>query len=103
MAAPTLVDLENFVGRALDTDRALAALDMVTAYARAYTRGRGFTDGEPADDISAVIVGAAARLMANPSGAVVESIGEYSVRYSEVQGFNLVEQLVLNGYRRRAT
>lgn len=103
MAAPTLVDLENYVGRDLDTIKALQHLEMVTAFARAYTRGRGFTDGVPADDIAAVIVTATARLIANPEGTITETVGSFAIRYSDVQGFNLVEQMVLNSYRRRAS
>jgi len=103
VAAPTVADLERFIGRDVDLEKAVGHLDMVTAFARAYTRGRGFTDGVPADDIAAVIVTAAARMMANPEGTITETVGAFAIRYSEVQGFNLVEQMVLNGYRRRAS
>lgn len=103
MAAPTVGDLERFIGRTVNVEHALHHMEMVTSFARAYTRGRGFTDGVPADDIAAVIVTATARMMANPEGMITETVGSYSVRYSEVQGFNLVEQMVLNGYRRRAS
>lgn len=103
MSTPTVQDLQQFVGRDLDTLQAISHLEMVTAFARAYTRGRGFTDGEPADDIAAVIVTCAARMMANPEGTIYETIGPYSVRHPEVHGFNLLEQVVLNGYRRRAS
>lgn len=103
MAAPTVYDIEQFLGRSVDTSMAYQHLDTVTAFARAYTRGRGFTDGEPADDIAAVVVTAAARLLANPAGTVFESIGDYQIRHGQFQGFNLVELAVLNGYRRRAT
>ena len=45
MAVVTITDLELFLGRSVDASQAYAHLDTVTAFARAYTRGRGFTDG----------------------------------------------------------
>ncbi len=102
MTAPSLSDLEMFLGRDLDEVQALAHLDIVTTFARAYTRGRGFTDGEPADDIATVIVTAVSRLLGNPEGTITETIGSYSVRHAGFNGFNLVELAVLNNYRRRA-
>ena len=103
MPGATLDDLERFLGRDLDVTQALQHLDMMTAFARAHTRGRGFTDGVPADDIATVIVTATARLMANPQGTVAETTGPFSIRYGEIHGFNLMELAVLNGYRRRAS
>jgi hypothetical protein len=41
------------------------AVPVITVMARAYTRGNGFDDGEPNDEIAAVITLAAARLAAN--------------------------------------
>lgn len=102
MAVVTITDLELFLGRSVDASQAYAHLDTVTAFARAYTRGRGFTDGEPADDIATVIVTAVSRLLGNPEGTITESIGSYSVRHAGFNGFNLVELAVLNNYRRRA-
>lgn len=102
MSAPTIRDLELFLGRTVGVGEATAALQTMTQFARAYTRGRGFTDGIPADDIAAVIVTATARLMANPEGHLMETVGSFSVQYGRFQGFNLLELAVLNNYRRTA-
>lgn len=103
MTEPTPSDVELFLGREVDPAQAFAHLATVTAFARAYTRGRGFTDGGvPADDIATVIVTATSRLLANPTDIQTEQIGSYSIRYGGFQGFNLVEMAVLNNYRRRA-
>ena len=81
-------------------------IPIITAMAKAYTRGRGFTDdyGEPNEEISAVIITAAARLAANGQGLA------WRYKVDEVErefrgGFNgwtLAEQYVLNRYRVRA-
>jgi hypothetical protein len=98
----TAYDLAEFVGPSPD-HRLRRSLELVTAFARAYTRGRGFDDeGRPEPDIAAAIVTAAARLTSNPTGVITETMGDYSVRYGAFQGFNLVELAVLNAYRRRA-
>lgn len=96
------VQIAAFLDSADDPDLvALAAQHgaVMTALVRAYTRGVGFVDGVPAEPIRAVIVAASARLVANPEqvDAYVSGAG---VR-GGFTGFNLVEQAVLNGYRRR--
>jgi len=45
-----------------------AAVAQITVMVRAYTRGRGFIDGIPNEELSAAITTAAARLAANGSG-----------------------------------
>lgn len=87
---------------ACSTDDAVieAAVDQITAMARAYTRGRGFVDGEPNDDISAVIVVASARLHANV-GQIGADMGQRSVR-AGFQGWSMAELGVLHRYRVRA-
>lgn len=73
---------------------------IITAMARAYTRGGGFTDGAPNEEVDAVITTATARLVANP-----EQI-DYSIGGTRIgrgfQGWSLGETAVLNRYRRRA-
>ncbi len=96
-------DVAAFLGQ--DGDTALVALadqhvSIVTALARSYTRGKGFTAGEPAEDVAAVIVTATARLMANP-----EQLGYQRGSVSLAGGFtgwSLAETFVLNRYRKRA-
>lgn len=76
------------------------ALPVITAMARAYTRGGGFTEDGPAEDVAAVITTATARLMANPD-QVQYRAGEVSFQ-SGFTSWTLAELFVLNRYRKRA-
>lgn len=104
--APAGQDLADFLAQGDDPE--LVALGeqhvtTVTAMARAYTRGRGFAPhGSCEDDIAAVILTAAARLIGNPEQLKREEIGDYSVTPTPFQGWSLAETMVLNRYRRRA-
>ena len=96
-------DIADFLGQGDDqTVIALAgeALPVITAMAHAYTRGNGFTDGEPNNEIAAVITTATARLIANPD-QVQYRVGNVSFQ-SSFQGWTLAETFVLNRYRKRA-
>lgn len=95
-------DLEAFLGLPVDPVQAEAHLGTVTAFARAYTRGRGFTDGEPTEEIAAVILTATTRLLTNPTGTISQSTGPFNIRPGSFHGWNIVETLVLNSYRQRA-
>lgn len=102
MAAVTGQDVADFLGRGSDTTLVALAgehVTVITAMARAYTRGNGFETGDPADDLAAVITTATARLLANPD-QLAQDIGAFSVR-GGFTGWNLAETFVLNGYRRR--
>lgn len=107
MAAVTGQEVADFLGRGDDlTVVALAEghASAVTMMAKAYTRGRGFTDDEPNAEIEAVIVCATARLTTNPGQLPVDnSIGPFihSIR-GGFTGWTLAEQAVLNRYRARA-
>lgn len=81
------------------------AVPVVTAFAKAYTRGRGFdAQGEPNDEIAAAITTAAARLASN--GAQMSASQGVDGRSTEVRswftGWTLAELAVLNRYRKRA-
>lgn len=109
MAAPTVADLGVFLGRTDLNDlrtyeQVTAALSIVTALAKGYTRGQGFTGDVPADDLRAVILTAAARLFTDPSGMVEQSRqGPFSVTYSDhYGGWSTGELTILNRYRLRA-
>lgn len=96
-------DVAAFLGQG--TDPALVALaeevtPIITAMVRAYTRGRGFPDGVPADDLAAVITTASARMVANPE-QLPTRVGSVEIR-AGFQGFSLAETFVLNRYRKRA-
>lgn len=105
MAAVAAADVAAFLN--LDGDAAMIALaekhvPVITALARAYTRGRGFdTAGDPEGaELEAIITTASARLIANPEQLAYDS-GSVSMR-GGFNGFNLAELFVLNRYRVRA-
>ena len=104
MAAPNADDLSAFLGRVVDAAQAGAVITAVTAFARAYTREAGFTDGEPNGDVGAVILTAAARLISEPSQIVQnDTMGPFQVSYrGGFDGWSTTELAVLNGYRVRA-
>ncbi len=102
---PTADDVAAFLGRPGDValvDLAYTHLRSVTAMVRAYTRGRGFTGTEPADDLGEVIVSATARTVANPSSTTEQTAGPFSSKPAVFDGWTLPELAVLHRYRKRA-
>lgn len=98
-------DALALLGRADDTDAlqlATAAVPVVTAQVRAYTRDRGFSGDQPASDLATVIMTSTARLVANPENLRGEALGGYSVQRQVTDGWTLPELAILNRYRRRA-
>ncbi|WP_204806451.1 hypothetical protein [Mycobacterium riyadhense] len=82
-----------------------AAIPIITAMAKSYTRGRGFdADGNPNTEIAAVITTAAARLAANARqlNASTTTPDITSDKRTFFNGWTLAEQFVLNRYRVRA-
>ena len=77
------------------------AISQITVMVRAYTRGNGFVDGWPCEELEAVVNTASARLASNGSGnqwrKKVDDV-EYEYR-SSFQGWTLAELSVLNRYR----
>lgn len=104
MAAPTYSDLGALLGRTVTEAQGNAAIEVVTAMAQAYTRGQGFTDGAPNDELRAVILTASARLVAHPRQlGMSETLGPESASYREgFTGWTVSELFVLNRYRKRA-
>lgn len=102
----TAMSVVEFAGRPDDLatlDRVEAQLRVVTAMVRNYVRDNGFTDnGEPDDDLAAVIVSATARLLANPEHTIEQSTGPFSIRHGVFSGWTLPELAILHRYRRRA-
>jgi len=78
----------------------LTIVDVITAFTKAYTRGRGFDGDDPNNELAAVITAASARMAANPE-QIPYDIGGVSYR-GGFNGWNLAEQAVLNRYRMRA-
>lgn len=104
MAAPTAEHLGALLGREVDAGQAAAVLGIISAMASAYTRGQGFVDGEPSNDVRAVILAASARLLTEPSQIVAgEDMGPFTVQYrSAFDGWTVAELAVLDRYRVRA-
>jgi len=101
MATATGADVAALLEGAATEDIGTRALAAVTLMARAYTRGEGFTDDEPNDEIAAAILTASCRLARNPGGlATSETMGPFSfdVR-GGFSGFTLAELAVLDQYR----
>ena len=96
----------DFLGRGSDNDFATLAqihADIVTDLARAYTRGRGFKNNQPNQEIASVIIMATARVSVNPEQVKREQSGEgYIVTPGTLYGWTLTELAVLNRYRTRA-
>lgn len=102
MAAPTVQDLRDLLGRDVSDSQGGAALKVVTAQAKAYVRGgSGWT---PNDEIASVIITASARLVSNPSTLLYDNtVGPESVSYrSAFTGWSLTEKLTLDRYRVKA-
>lgn len=97
-------DVVALLGSELSTAAVPAAVSQITVMARAYTRGRGFDDGLPNEDIEAVIATGAARLAANGSGTQFrKKVDDVEIEYrSSFQGWTLAELAVLNRYRKTA-
>lgn len=96
-------DVADFLGQGNDDSVVALAgqhLQIITAMAQAYTRGNGFDDGHPNDDVAAVLVTATARLMGNPDQTNYR-VGNISYQ-SHFQGWTLAETFVLNRYRKTA-
>jgi hypothetical protein len=77
---------------------------VVTVMARAYTRGNGFANGEPNDEIAAVITTASARLAANGTQLRrQDTAGVFTRTLSDsFHGWTLAERIVLDRYRVKA-
>ncbi|QUD84604.1 hypothetical protein J8M97_08500 [Gordonia polyisoprenivorans] len=92
-----------FLGQGDDTTLVALAeqhASIVTAMARAYTRGNGFNGADPNDEIAAVITTATARLVANPE-QIPTTTGSVAVN-GGFTGWTLAELFVLNRYRKKA-
>lgn len=95
----------GFLGRGGETDLVTLAgqhVTIITALVRAYTRDRGFTAGEPAPDLAAVIVTATARLVIAPDQIPNKAVGPFTHGDAGFTGWTSAELVVLNRYRQRA-
>lgn len=80
---------------------AATVVPIVTTMAKSYTRGRGFTENEPNEEIAAVIATASARLAANGEQLASKRVDNVEYRFSLAStfGWTLAELAVLNRYR----
>lgn len=102
-STPALVGkVVAFTGGTLSTSAATEHVEAATSYVKAYVRDVGFVSGWPNDELASVIVAAAARSLANPTGVWQTTTGPFSVSYSRTEGFTLAERAVLDRYRVRA-
>ena len=105
MAAPTPADLAALLGVSgvgeIGAEQAQSVLDIITAIVRSATRGNGFVNGVPAEDLRAVLLTAAARLWRHPAQIDYgETKGPESIFFrGGFEGFSLVERYVINRYR----
>lgn len=102
---PAAGDVAKFLGQGDDPKVVALAeqhLPFVTATVKAYTRGKGFADGVPGDDLALVIVASCARLVRNPTMVESETVGPFSTAPGAFLGWTLPELAILHRYRRRA-
>lgn len=106
MEAVSGQDVADFLGQGSDTGLVEVAerhVAIVAALASSYTRGVGFDEeGEPAEDLAAVITTATARLANKPDQVPNEEVGPFKVSAASFTGWSLPELVVLNRYRKRA-
>jgi hypothetical protein len=104
VAAPQVSDLAGLLGRTVDTTQGAAVLSIVASLAKSYTRGNGWTEDGPAEDIAAVILTAAARFISHPRQVGIdETKGPESARWLATPvAWSVAELSVLNRYRVRA-
>lgn len=103
MSTPTGTTVAEFLGVVDDPEVVSLAAQhvlIITAMARTYTRGNGFTADDISEDIAAVITVATARMVANPEQLDAQ-MGNVMVR-GGFKGWSLAELFVLNSYRGRA-
>ncbi|WP_338538181.1 hypothetical protein N5P18_15690 [Janibacter terrae] len=105
MALPLVSDVLAFLGQpagAGGDPQIQSHLDATTAMVRAYVRDNGFLDGDPADDLAAVIVSSAARSYRNPTHDKDQTAGPFTHTPGLFNGWTLPELAVLHRYRTRA-
>jgi len=79
---------------------AVEHVSVITEMAYAYTRGKGFINGEPAGAVASAIVSASARLLANPEQLEYQT-GSIAIR-SAFDGWSPLEKTLLGTLRGRA-
>lgn len=101
---PEVLAVRAFLGSTDASDATIAARYAFQKQAvLAYTRGAGFTEGQPNADLSAVVLSAAARDVANPGYLASTTDGPFQRTYTRNGGgWTLQELAALNRWRKRA-
>lgn len=103
-AEPEVLAVRAFLGSTDASDATIAARYAFQKQAvLAYTRGAGFTEGQPNADLSAVVLSATARDVANPGYLASTTDGPFQRTYTRNGGgWTLQELAALNRWRKRA-
>jgi len=104
MATPTAAELGTFLNRPIDEGQANSVIQVVTSFARSYTRSVGFTGDVPNSEIASVILSASSRLISHTRQVGIdEAKGPESARWlASPFTWSVGELMVLNGFRVRA-
>jgi hypothetical protein len=102
MVTPT--ELGSFLNRPIDNGQAASVIQVVTSFAKSYTRGQGWTDDGPNDEIASVVLSASARLISHTRQVGIdEAKGPESARFlASPFTWSVGELMVLNRFRVRA-
>lgn len=90
------------VGKGDPAAQDVELVNTIVGFARGYTRDVGFTEETVRDDLAAVIVAAASRLVVNPEQVERYQLADYAETPVRFVGWTLAELAVLNRYRKRA-
>lgn len=94
--------VRKYMGTNAPEEKLSAALAVVDAMVRAYTRGNGFPNSVTVEEpLQAVIVSATARLVGNVTFMEYSQAGQFSHRPGTFDGWTLPELAILHLYRRR--
>ena len=98
-----VTEVGTYLGETNTTPQVRGHVEQMSQFVKAYTRSNGFDPARgPNVELRAVIVTAAARSLTNPGGlTTTETTGPFTRTVYSWNGFNLMEQAVLNRYRRR--
>lgn len=108
MAGPTATELQGLMKQTFagdDLTQAVSVMSIVSTMAKSYTRGAGFDgEGNPADDVKAVILTATARMLKlPPPGVRSEAMGPFAAEYTGSDfSWTVAEKYTLDRYRVRA-
>jgi hypothetical protein len=108
-AGPTITEFQAFTKTTYSGDdltQLTSVMSTVTSMVSSYTRGQGFSDGAPSDDLKGVILSATVRMLGAlklPVGIKSDSMGPFATQFDTSGfGWTVAEKLVLDRYRVKA-